>query len=445
MNFDSLNYRNNSKIGRTILIGNEVKNSPPVNHQKNQEFIPFSNGNNTFSMSKEDLSKGLLLIGSPGSGKTNVIFSMLDSIIPKLSDNDILFIFDSKQDFMDRYYNQNNSDHILISANEEHSHFTKSWDIFNELLNNDNNYNNAEIMANEISKALFANIESDNQPFFHIAAAQLFKVILCCMVKNAVRTNDYSKLNNKYLVDFIKGSTAEDLCNMLLRYPEYKYVQTYIGNPKNLTPQALGVLGYLNSMINTQFIGPFDGVLESNGEFSVRDLIGNKGTKIVFIEYDMLLGESLAPTYSLLFDLIIKNSLKNGKGNVYLFCDEINLLPYCNQLQAAVNVGRGRGLKTLIAMQNINQILDNYGNEKGQAILAGFVNCICFNCVDYDSREFISTRFGKVFESFNYLGSNLTREGFTVEDHDIHNLSVGEAFIDLVNTPPFKFQFGKTV
>lgn len=116
MSFDSLNYRNNSKIGRIILIGNEVKNVPPVN-RSNQDFVTFSNGNSSFSVCKEDLSKGLLLLGSPGSGKTNVIKSMLDSIIPKLNDNDILFIFDSKQDFMGRYYNQNKPNHILISAN----------------------------------------------------------------------------------------------------------------------------------------------------------------------------------------------------------------------------------------------------------------------------------------------------------------------------------------
>ena len=42
MNFDSLNYRNNSKIGRTILIGNEVNNAPLVN-RCSQDFITFSN------------------------------------------------------------------------------------------------------------------------------------------------------------------------------------------------------------------------------------------------------------------------------------------------------------------------------------------------------------------------------------------------------------------
>lgn len=443
MNFDSLNYRNNSKIGRTVLIGNEVKNTPPIN-RCSQDLITFSNGNSAFSMSKDDLSKGLLLIGSPGSGKTNVILSMLDSIISRLNDDDILFIFDSKQDFMGRYYNQNNPNHVIISANEEHSALTSSWNLFGELLNDDNNFNNAEIMANEISKSLFADVESENQPFFHISASDIFKMIVCSFVKEAVTANDCSALNNKKLIDYIKGSTVEDLYKLLCKYPEYKYVQTYLGNPKNLTPQALGVMGYLNSMINTQFIGPFCSRSE-NGEFSIRKLVREKGAKVVFIEYDMLLGKTLSPMYSLLFDLIIKNTLKNGEGNVFLFADELHLLPYCNELQAAVNAGRSRGLKTVIGLQNINQLYDNYGEDKGKAIAAGFVNAFCFNSVDYDTRKFISERFGRTFESINYLGSNLTRDGFTVEDYDIHNLNTGEAFIDLVNTPPFKFQFGKVI
>ncbi len=443
MNFESLNYRNNSKIGRTILIGNEVKNMPPVN-RSNQDFITFSNEDSAFSMSKEDLSKGLLLLGSPGSGKTNVIMSMLDSIISRLNDDDILFIFDSKQDFMVRYYNQNNPNHILISANEEHSHFTKSWNLFGELLNNEDNYDNAEIMANEISKALFAEIECDNQPFFHISASDIFKMNVCSFVKEAIAASDYSRLNNKSLIEYIKGSTVEDFYNLLCKYPEYRYVQTYLGNPKNPTPQSLGVTAYQNSMVNTQFIGPFSNKSD-NGEFSIRKLIQEKCSKVVFIEYDMLLGNTLSPMYSLLFDLIIKNALKNGNGNVFLFADELHLLPYCNELQAAVNAGRSRGLKTVIGLQNINQLYDNYGEEKGKAIAAGFVNAFCFHSTDYDTRKFISERFGRTFESINYLGSNLTREGFTVEDHDIHNLNTGEAFIDLVNTPPFKFQFGKVI
>lgn len=443
MNFDSLNYGNNSKIGRTILIGNEVKNAPPVN-RSNQDFITFSNGNSSFSMCKEDLSKGLLLLGSPGSGKTNVIKSMLDSIIPKLNDNDILLIFDSKQDFMGRYYNQNKPNHILISANEEHSHLTKSWNLFGELLNNEDNYDNAEIMANEISKALFADVECDNQPFFHISASDIFKMTVCSFVKNATATSDYSRLNNKSLIEYIKGSTVEDFYNLLCKYPEYRYVKTYLGNPNNLTPQALGVMGYLNSMINTQFIGPFSSKSD-NDDFSIRKLVQEKGAKVVFMEYDMMLGNTLSPMYSLLFDLIIKNALKNGSGNVFLFADELHLLPYCHELQAAINAGRSRGLKTVIGLQNINQLYDNYGEDKGKAIAAGFVNAFCFNSVDYDTRKFISERFGRTFESINYLGSNLTRDGFTVEDYDIHNLNVGEAFIDLVNTPPFKFQFGKVI
>lgn len=445
MNFDSLNYRNNTKIGRTILIGNEVKNTFPAN-RNSSDFITFCDGNSAFSIYKEDLAKGLLLMGSPGSGKTNVIMSMLDLIIPKLNDNEILFIFDSKQDFMERYYNKSNPNHILISANEEHFYLTKSWNLFKELLNDDGNFNNAEILANEISKCLFADVESDTQPFFHISSSQVFKMIVCSFVKDAVATGDYSRLNNQSLVDYIKGSTVEDFYKLLCKYPEYRYVQTYLGNPKNPTPQSLGVTAYQNSMVNSQFIGPF-GSNSDNGEFSIHNLIQEKGAKVVFIEYDMLLGNTLSPMYSLLFDLIIKNALKNGKGNIYLFADELHLLPYCNELQAAVNAGRSRGLKTVIGLQNINQLYDNYGEDKGKAIAiaAGFVNAFFFNSTDYDTRKFISERFGRTFESINYLGSNLTRDGFTVEDYEIHNLKTGEAFIDLVNTSPFKFQFEKVV
>ena len=443
MNFDSLNHRNDSKIGRTILIGNTFENTPPAN-KCSQDFIVFSNENNAFSMCNADLSKGLLLIGSPGAGKTNVIMSILDSIIPALTADDCLLIFDSKADFYERYFNADNPNHILISASDEHADFRRSWNIFGELMNGNGNFEGAELPAREISAGLFKHLESESQPFFSMSAANIFDTLLCCFIKDAERTKDYSSLTNRELIRFIKSATVPDIYNLLSKYPAFNYVKTYLGNPNNLTPQALGVMGYLNSMISTQFIGPFKDKTQA-GEFSIRKLVREKGAKIVFIEYDMLLGDTLAPLYSQFIDLAIKEGLKNGNGNMYLICDEMNLIPYSEQLQASVNVGRSRGLKTIIGLQNINQLYANYGEDKGKAIAAGFVNAFCFNSTDYDTRKFISERFGRAFESIHYLGANLTREGFTVEDHDIHNLNIGEAFIDLVNMPPFKFQFSKTV
>lgn len=446
MSFENLNMRNQSKesnirpadAGRTTLIGNTVLNAPEINHDA-LPLITFRGVNGTFSMSSDQLSRGALLIGSTGAGKTTIFMSAMDQIIPKMTTSDIMFVFDSKGDFLNRYY-RNKNESVVISVKEEHSDIAKSWNVFGELFDESGSLKSADIFAKEISKALFKGMESSTQPFFHIAASDIFAVVLSCFCKEAEISGDYSRLNNEELVNFINRATIQDYYNLTNKYPQYRYIQSYLGNPNSTTTQALGILGYLYGMINSIFVGCFRKNC-TNGQFSVRRLMREKGKKIIFVEYDVLLGDTLGPIYSLLYDLAVKEALSLGKGNTYVIVDEANLLPHCRTFQDLVNFGRSRGCKTMVGLQSINQLYNNYGNDEGKSIASGFVNMFCLNSVDYETREFISKRFGETYENVAFGGANYQRNGRTVEDSDIHNLSVGEAFVDLSGYKPFKFKF----
>lgn len=447
MNFENLNMRNQSNgnintatsaIGKTTLIGNTILNTPD-NSPTTTSLITFRGLNGNFSMSNDQLSRGTLIIGSTGMGKTTIFMSAMDQLLPQMAPSDIAFVFDSKGDFLNRYY-RNTDESIVISAKDEHSSISKSWNIFGELFDGRGSLLSADIYAKEISKALFKGMESSTQPFFHIAASDIFAVVLSCFCKNAETNGDFSKLNNKELIKFINTATIQDYYNLTNMYSQYRYIQSYLGNPNNMTTQALGVLGYLYGMINTVFIGNFRRN-SPNGQFSMRRLIREKGKKIIFLEYDLMLGDTLSPIYSLFYDLAVKEALSLGRGNTYVIVDEMNLLPHCTTFQDLVNFGRSRGCKTLVGLQSISQLYNNYGEDEGKSIAAGFVNAFCLNSVDYDTREFISKRFGETYENIAFGGVNAQRVGRTVEDSDIHNLQVGEAFVDISGRRPFKFKF----
>lgn len=447
MDYDSLNLRkhNNSlNFNRTILVGNKISDSLPKQNICDS-LIKMTGDTGAFHISADQLSKGCLLIGSTGSGKTNTFYISLDQLIPNIKNSDVMLIFDSKGDFMNRYYKPENPNHIVISTKYEHKDITKGWNIYGELIDKNGEFGEESyIMAKEISRALFKNLESSNQPFFHIASADLFSAIMSCFINESIDKKSFVKLNNETLVNYIKSSTVQDLYKLIDKYPQLRYIHSYLGQSNMQTPQALGILGYLYSMVSSQFVGPFKNKLPS-GHFSMHRLIRERGAKVIFLEYDVNFGDTLSPIYSLLFDLAIKEALISDKGNTYLICDEMNLLPYCQRFQDAVNYGRSKGVKTIVGLQSINQLYNNYGEDEGKAIAAGFINAICFNAVDYDTRKFISERFGTTFESINWSGSNITRNGYTVEDSDIHNLKTGEAFVDLAGLPPFKFKFNKVV
>ena len=99
----------------------------------------------------------------------------------------------------------------------------------------------------------------------------------------------------------------------------------------------------------------------------MRKLVRAKGGRIIFIEYDIGIGKTLAPIYSLLFDLAIKEALcrsEQEKGNVYFIADEFKLMPHLQHVDNAVNFGRSLGVKFLIGVQNVEQVYEAYSDNK---------------------------------------------------------------------------------
>ena len=179
-----------------------------------------------------------------------------------------------------------------------------------------------------------------------------------------------------------------------------------------------------------------------------RKFFDEKGKRIVFVEYDMSVGETLGPMYRLMFDLALKEALggrRSKRGNTYLIIDEFKLLPDLMNIDDALNFGRSLGVKVCAGLQSINQLYDIYGEDRGKVLAAGFMNSFCFQTWDLDSRKFIMSRFGETYEELIYHTPTRTvpsqRSGHVVEDWDILKLEVGQAFINLVGYEPFKFHF----
>jgi len=55
-------------------------------------------------LDQDTLSKHSLLIGGTGCGKTNLFYYMFDQVLKKLTKDDVVIVFDSKGDFISRFY-----------------------------------------------------------------------------------------------------------------------------------------------------------------------------------------------------------------------------------------------------------------------------------------------------------------------------------------------------
>lgn len=436
-------------VETTVLYGNSIHLCTVPHHTARKENNPLavfydSETNIPFGLSETAFSKHLLLLGGIGSGKTNCIYWIIDALLRKLTSRDLMLVFDSKGDFFQKFYNPWDPNHIVIGNHDRYAHNTRCWNIFDELRNPAGGFDSSSALAaKEIAKSLFAGRESQNQPFFSLAATDVVAKVL----QDFYTHRPPEELNNAELVSFFRTANAEAYHRMIDRNPEFESARDYFGTRgATLTPQTLGVMSYITTMVNDIFIGIF-GDHRPGRSFSMRELVRRKGRKIVFIEYDLNVGEILGPIYGLLYDLALKEALggREHSGNTYLICDELRIMPALKHLNDALNLGRSLGLKVIAGLQTINQLYDVYEEELGKTLAAGFMNSICLQTWDLDTRKFIADRFGDNYANLTFHSMNnplsTQREGHVVEDWDILNLRVGEAFVNLNGEKPFRFRF----
>lgn len=425
-----------------VLFGNELHTVDLPQLEEKDAFITLTgkdgSGNPArIPFSEATFGRHIMLIGGIGTGKTNAINQVLARMRDRMQENSVAIVFDTKGDFYNTFYEPgdvviSNDDHAVDSLGRQNY-----WNIFEEI------QTGPQMMESiiEISHALFAEAcKKTNQPFFPNAARDIFSAVLWHFMTSYER----KKRTNKWLSDFLFHSTTAELKAMLNRYPQFRAMTSYIQNEDSA--QTQGVLAELQQVVRQIFVGNFN----KHGTLGLRTLTKKKGGQFVFIEYDLSLGSMLSPIYSLMFDIAIKESIGRDRteGNVFFITDEFRLLPNLVHIDDAVNFGRSLGVKFLIGIQNVEQIYENYGEERARSIMSGFLTTFAFRVTDYRSRKHIQDSFGmnRKKDSFSNIVATKglieeTREGYVVEDWDISNLHTGEAIIGMPAKEPFLFRF----
>ena len=430
----------------TVLFGNDLHLTPPdiPNDQNTVLYFKGKDGHGNpwwVPISEHVLSRHIMLIGGIGTGKTNAFFQMMSQLNNRITQDDIMIIFDTKGDFYKEFYRpgdviiSNDGTAIGPDGNPDY------WNIFNEVAEGEQEY--ASVL--EISKSLFKEAcENSSQVFFPNAARDIFMACMLHFLRYAHAKNDNRFLNNEELIKFIKSKTSKDLRTMLNSYPDLRAMTSYISSDDS--PQTQGVLSELQQIVRNIFVGNF----AKKGTLGLQKLVREKGGRKIFIEYDLSYGEMLTPIYSLMFDMGIKQALgrSRSEGSAYFITDEFRLLPNLEHVDDAVNFGRSLGIKFMIGIQNVEQIYDNYGEERAHSIMSGFLTSLNFRVNDPKSREYIKDQFGKNRKIEVYATSVQSkgmveerREGNVVEDWNVSNLKIGQAIIGFPEYEPFIFQF----
>ena len=391
-------------------------------------------------LTEEILTKHILYTGTIGMGKTTAMFQLVDQLVENMTNDDVMVIFDTKGDFKEKFYREGID--VVISADKK---ATAYWNIFKEVLINGEEHVEENLL--EIVNSLFEDkIKRSNAPFFPQAAKDVLFGIMSYIIAN----NEEEDLHNAELYAYLRDASISDVVDALMSIGDLKGIIDYIYNNGESSEQTQGVYSELRNVTNELFVGNF----RKPGDFSVREFIRQKQGKILFIEYDLGIGKVLTPIYKVLIDLAIKESLcrSASEGNVYYIIDEFKLLPNLYHIDNGVNFGRSLGAKFIVAMQNIQQIIEAYGNERAYSILSAFGTSVAFRVTDRATKEFIQNLYGKnrkrlSFKGVNYSEGTKSEIVYTnvVEDWDVLKLSKGEAIISILDydSSPMRFKFKK--
>lgn len=424
-----------------VIYGTLLENNvPPEDDPRAPLHIPgkFNGVPRKFAITEDMLSKHILLVGGTGSGKTNLFYHIVRQLKQNIKSNDVMLIFDSKGDFYKMFHSPGNKD-VVIGNSAQYKKGSECWSIYEEIVSDGRDLTSIIQNAQEISKSLFAKLieKNSSNPFFPMAACDLFASIVIAMIKSGMQPS------NQDIKEFLASASVDDLRTMLTAHKELASVAAYIGGKAG--SQAQGVVSEMYSVTRDIFTGVFADV----GDFSMRNFIRSKGGRTAFIEYDLAIGDVLSPVYTLLFDLALKEALGRTatQGNVYLIVDELKLLPNLRHLEDGINFGRSLGVKILAGLQSIDQLNANYDNEmKAKNAVSGFSSVIAFMQNDKSTREYVSGLMGRnmVVDTFQeQVGTTHyeKREGYTVEDWDLIDLDVGDAIVKLPSHKPFRFHF----
>jgi hypothetical protein len=420
-----------------LLEGTTVQSPPqdvgPRNKgQAMRAMLPGSAGRLWFD--DEYLSRHVLFLGGIGTGKSNAMYQLLDPLLRSATDNDVFVIFDTKGDFLERFYR--NGDAVISSTPDKDTGGVK-WNLFSDLLDQDSSERGEQI--HEIASTVFSEglDEAGDNIFFAMGARDIFAAVVEAMSRKG---QQYTNADLRTKLEF----SADELLELLdiEKNPDLAGTARYLQGDRR--PED--ILAFLQQTLSKSFSGAF----RLPGDFSVREFIRSKGGRTLFVEYDIASGSRLLPVYRVLIDMAIKEALGLGRGgsrgSVFFVLDEFALLPRLSHISNGINFGRSLGLKFLVGTQNVNQVLKAYGAEIGASILSGFGTVLAFRLMDNTSRDLVRQRFGtnrKQITTNAHVRSEGVQQvvvrGNVIEDWVLSDLTLGQCIVSLPEGVPFLF------
>jgi type IV secretory pathway TraG/TraD family ATPase VirD4 len=423
---------------RTILKGLQIAKDIP--YRDPDAFLSLvgadGNGKNAFlPIGDMLLSRHILLLGGPGTGKSNMMRHLIRNLRANLTDADMMLVLDPTGEHTGQFCQAGD---IVFADDQRASDGTgeAQWNLFAELMDDSRLIEEASALCD----TLFAErIRTAPDAYTATAARDLTLALIVYLM----RQNDPALRNNETLRGLIDGFDAESMQTILETLPELRAMGAYLGEPQSR--QALAVAAALQQAARALLQGRFNAA----GTLGIRKTLRRKGGKVVFLCYDAQRGRETGAVFATLLDLALAEALsrQENEGNLYLMLDDVCVLPHLPHLEDALLCGRTKGLRVAAALPGMSRLRERYGELCAQTVLDAFGTVAAFRLHERAARSYVKGLYGRhrVVETFS---SSVQVRGvieqvmdqYIIEDEDLTALQTGESIVSTTHYPPFYFR-----
>lgn len=339
-----------------------------------------------------ELSRGtetghLYAVGVPRSGKTVLVTSICDALRAR---GDRLLIFDPKGDFVERYFDPETC--VLMGPWDARA---AVWDAASDI--------SSEPLANEFASALCGDSAAAGQNrSFHANAA----TIVGGLIKSHIKS--HSRWSWADLRDSLAGG-VEKLVRDAARGDDA--VKTAMASVfKGVEPSTgdLAVLSVLTSAARwLMAYAAVDAQSSDRTRFSLRRWLTREdhtNVQIVILNAhamyqtacEALFGAMLTTVAGVAASPVLPDVSADDAGSVFMVCDECPQMGAValEKIQVIAEVGRSRGFREILALQDESQLEAKVGREKATPMLAVQSTKIYLRCSDRTA-ESVSKRIGE--------------------------------------------------